>query len=167
MNQDKLESMSRILVIGYGNPLRGDDGFGVYVAEKLRREVVEDQVTLMTRHLLTPELAEDLSETEFVIIIAVSSSAPYGAQICRRIRPELSVMQSFASGMSPEVLLSCTQAVYDHLPQCLLVEVGSSRFDQGAGLSPEIAGLVEPAAEVVQAIIRHITLTGMLPPNIL
>jgi len=159
--------MSRILVIGYGNPLRGDDGFGVYVAERLHHEGVGEQVTLITRHLLTPELAEDLSEAEFVLFIAVSSSSPYGAQICRRIRPGLSVVQSFASGLSPESLLSCTQAVYDHLPQGLLVEVGSSRFDQGACLSPEIAGLVEPAAEVVQAIIRHITLTGMLPPNIL
>jgi len=159
--------MGRILVIGYGNPLRGDDGFGIYVAERLHYEGVDEQVTLMSRHRLTPELAEDLSETEFVLFIAVCSSAPYGAQICRRIRPARSVTQSFASGMSPESLLSCTQAVYDHLPQGLLVEVGSSRFDHGASLSPEIAGLVEPAAEVVQAVIRHITLTGMLPPNIL
>ncbi len=88
--------MSRILVIGYGNPLRGDDGFGVYVAERLHHEGVGEQVTLMTRHLLAPELAEDLSEAEFVLFIAVCSSAPYSAQICRRIRPGLSAAQSFA-----------------------------------------------------------------------
>ena len=28
--------MGRVLIIGYGNPLRGDDGFGWHAAERLR-----------------------------------------------------------------------------------------------------------------------------------
>ena len=33
------ELMAKILVIGYGNPLRGDDSFGHRAVEKLKEEV--------------------------------------------------------------------------------------------------------------------------------
>jgi len=49
--------MPKVLVVCYGNPLRGDDGVGWIVAEKLRQMSLPDFVAIQTHIQLTPELA--------------------------------------------------------------------------------------------------------------
>ncbi|MBW7939884.1 MAG: hypothetical protein H3C63_14095, partial [Candidatus Omnitrophica bacterium] len=52
--------MNRVLVIGFGNPLRGDDGFGWEVAGQLERRLSQESSV----HILTPiQLAPELAET--------------------------------------------------------------------------------------------------------
>jgi Ni,Fe-hydrogenase maturation factor len=48
---------SAILVIGYGNELRGDDAIGQWVARAV------------AAHQLTPELAEDLAHTDYAVFV--------------------------------------------------------------------------------------------------
>ena len=62
----------RTLIIGYGNPLRGDDGVGWEVASRLAATIPEEAAHIMTVHQLTPELAESVSEAELVIFIDAS-----------------------------------------------------------------------------------------------
>ena len=45
--------MNQILVIGYGNPLRGDDGVGWRVAEAAAAVLPDPPVTVLTVQLLT------------------------------------------------------------------------------------------------------------------
>jgi Ni,Fe-hydrogenase maturation factor len=52
-----------VLVIGYGNPLRGDDRVGWVVAERLR-EVAG--VTAVTTHQLLPEHADLIQQAAHV-----------------------------------------------------------------------------------------------------
>ncbi|MGB7620863.1 MAG: hydrogenase maturation protease, partial [Terriglobia bacterium] len=59
--------MSKILVIGYGNTLRGDDGAGPRVAEMIARRF--PQVDSLVLHELQPELAEAVSGYEEVIFV--------------------------------------------------------------------------------------------------
>ena len=49
-----------VLVIGYGNVLRSDDGVGWHVTERLASDARFASVTVLQRHQLTPELALDL-----------------------------------------------------------------------------------------------------------
>ena len=61
--------MAGVLVIGVGNPLRGDDGLGWHAAEHLRERLVELHATVTSCHQLIPELAEPVSRAERVIFI--------------------------------------------------------------------------------------------------
>ena len=54
------------LVIGYGNPLRGDDGFGCSAAGLLAADPRLDGATVLGRHQLTPELATDIAGASLV-----------------------------------------------------------------------------------------------------
>ncbi len=53
-----------ITVVGYGNSLRGDDGFGIYVGEALL-----SFTNVILTHQLTPELIYKLENSDFVIFI--------------------------------------------------------------------------------------------------
>ena len=59
--------MARSLIIGYGNPLRSDDGFGWHATQKLTIQLHYADVEIITRHQLTPELAETASHFHLVI----------------------------------------------------------------------------------------------------
>ena len=45
-----------ILVIGYGNPLRGDDAIGHRIAQMMEQRLPDDEVQIQTVYQLTPEL---------------------------------------------------------------------------------------------------------------
>src|SRR5512136_1175751 len=75
----------RILVVGYGNPLRGDDGAGWQAAERLEALLPPAQVNVLIRHQLTPELAEPSSRAELVILIDASCVDPPGQIACREV----------------------------------------------------------------------------------
>ena len=53
--------MARVLILGYGNPLRSDDGLGWQVAVQLFRTNTSPEVLVLPCHQLTPELAEPIS----------------------------------------------------------------------------------------------------------
>ena len=55
-----------VLILGYGNPLRGDDALGPQVAEELAVRLGDDpRVTVQAVHQLTLDLAETLANFRF------------------------------------------------------------------------------------------------------
>ncbi|HMK43352.1 MAG TPA: hydrogenase maturation protease [Dissulfurispiraceae bacterium] len=153
----------KILVIGYGNPLRGDDGFGVYASEQLQRILKDDSVNILTVHQLGPELAEDVSEADFIIFMDVHLSSHVGEQRCRRVFLDGSMPLTFSHHMKPGALLACAQAIYGTHPQAVMISVGSNLFDHGPMLSPIVEPLVAPAADLAKTMIEHISEHGVLP----
>ncbi len=71
-----LETRGSVLVIGYGNTLRGDDGAGCYVAERLCALNHEPGLKVLSLHQLTPELAQPVAEAGLVIFIDASIQSP-------------------------------------------------------------------------------------------
>jgi hydrogenase maturation protease len=59
----------RILIIGYGNTLRSDDGIGPRAAELLGKCCEDDRITIVACHQLTPELAPVLAEAGYLILL--------------------------------------------------------------------------------------------------
>ena len=58
-----------VLVVGYGNPLRSDDGIGWHAARLLATDPRLDRARVLTRHQLAPELAEDVSRASLVVLV--------------------------------------------------------------------------------------------------
>lgn len=70
--------MAHTLIIGYGNPLRGDDGLGWHVAQRLAAVLPQHRARIEVCHQLTPELAEPISRADLVIFIDAEDLAPAG-----------------------------------------------------------------------------------------
>ena len=76
---------SGILVIGYGNTLRGDDGVGPKVAETVGALRLPGVRTLICQQL-SPEHAAPISVADTVIFVDAAVDAPEEVQL-RRLTP--------------------------------------------------------------------------------
>jgi hypothetical protein len=66
----------RSLVVGYGNPLRSDDGIGWVIAGRLATDPRFAGTDVLQRHQLTPELALDISRAGLVVLVDARSGPP-------------------------------------------------------------------------------------------
>ena len=141
--------MARILIIGYGNTLRSDDGFGWYAAERLRREIDDPDVEVFTLHQLTPELMEPLSRAQRAIFIdaAVPVAAPLDSGA--------SGQASFTHHLTPGALVSGAQTLYGHGPETILLTTPGENFDLGEGLSESVERALEETVEKVRTMVRR------------
>ncbi|MBA3286972.1 MAG: hydrogenase maturation protease [Acidimicrobiia bacterium] len=81
--------MQRTLVAGVGNVLRGDDGFGVAVAERLARSSLPDGVTVVETGIAGIALVQELQQgwDALVVVDAVDRGRPPGTVMV--IEPEI------------------------------------------------------------------------------
>lgn len=105
---------AEILVIGYGNTLRGDDGVGPRVAEAVGNLGLPGVRTLICP-LLTPELADPISRVEKVIFVDAAVDAPKEVQ-WRRLQPNES-SQIMAHAADPRTMLALARDVFGRVPQ--------------------------------------------------
>jgi hydrogenase maturation protease len=128
--------MPRTLIIGYGNPLRSDDGVGWRAAEELALSLDFPQVKVISCHQLTPELVDDMSQTETVIFIDAARGTCPGEIASQRISAESATIRSH--GFSPAQLLSLTQLLYGTSPATFAITLTGWCFDHGMHLSEPV-----------------------------
>jgi len=140
---------SRRIVIGYGNPLRGDDGLGWEVAGRLAASIADESVAIMTVHQLTPELAEPVSKAEMVIFVDASYEGTPGTWRCDEVKPAPATTNPLGHHFDISGLLAYARAIFDANPRAFVVSVAAESFECQDGLSPTVeAALPE--------IVRHI-----------
>ena len=153
------------LVIGIGNPLRGDDGIGWRLAAQLP---AGSGLGVRCRQQLTPELAEELAAVERVLFLDAwlepSSALP---------RPRLLKLQELGApdgpgrslqvwagatpwggashGLSPPVLLALSQALYGRSPRAHQLLLPAHRCGHGEGISPGLARRLGEARRLIEA----------------
>lgn len=150
---------SRVLVIGYGNTLRGDDAVGPILAERLHGELRAEGVLVLTCHQLTPELAAEVAACDRVVFLDASVEIPAGEIQCRPLTSADAA--PLIHSLGPEPLLALTRLVYGRQPQAFLVSVGGLRFDfSDAVLSPPVAAAIEPALQQIRELIGSGPTTG-------
>jgi hydrogenase maturation protease len=147
--------MPRTLIVGYGNPLRGDDGVGIRAAERLRELIDDPEIEILALHQLTPELMDPLSRAARAIFIDACAGGTAGEVRERRVNPEPAA-PAFTHFATPEALLAGARALYGSAAEGVIFTVAGADFDVSADLSPAVARGLE---EVVEAVLR------LLPPR--
>lgn len=143
--------MTGVLVIGYGNTLRGDDALGWHVADRLRKSPPPD-TEVIASHQLTPEMAEAISEAGRVVFIdAREDTAPGQIQV-ERLDPAQSGQAAFSHQCNPWGLLQSARVLYGSAPIALLVGVGGGNFDLGDQMSPVMIRALEETVALVTAL---------------
>ena len=132
----------RTLIVGYGNPLRGDDAFGWRVTERLRELVTDGEVEILTLHQLVPELMDALSHADRAIFIDAAAGGSPG-EIVERVLAPADTASSFTHQATPEALLTGAQILYGHAPEAVMISVAGAEFALGAELSEPVSAQVE------------------------
>jgi len=153
--------LRKLLIIGYGNPDREDDGVAWHILRALMiklgldsPESYEDEFPEyapidFTFHLqLTPEMAEDISVYPYVCFVdAHTGSIPEPV----RLMPVESEFQAspFTHHLTPQSLLSMCETIYGKKPDATLLSVLGHRFLFSRQLSEETAQLVPQAVQLI------------------
>lgn len=130
----------KTLVIGFGNPLREDDGAGHAVANRLGPPAVAVVQ-------LTPELADRIARAMRVVFVDADRSGPAGWVTRRRLDPGKAEAAAFSHHATPEGLLAAAKVLHGRLPEAWLVTIGGERFGWGERLSPAVEAAVSAVAE--------------------
>lgn len=132
-------------VIGIGNPLRGDDGAGPWLAAQVGGRGVQQ---------LTCELAPELLALDQVLFIDAAwgqrrprlEPVPDGAELMAE--PALAL---FSHGLSPLQLIGLCHQLYGAAPQAALLLLPGVAFGHGTAWSAELTRQL-PAA---QRLLHH------------
>jgi hydrogenase maturation protease len=131
--------MTELLVIGYGNELRGDDGAGPCVARTVAGWRLAG-VRALAVHQLTPELAEELADATSVVFVDAAADAV--EVTWRRVHPTDEPAR-LGHVSDPAWLLGLTRALAGQAPEAWLATIPARVLGHGAGLSPATARDVE------------------------
>jgi hydrogenase maturation protease len=149
--------LARVLIIGYGNPLRSDDGFGWHAAHELTTRLQGLNVEVLARQQLTPELAETASHFRLVIFIDAAVDLPSGELRYEKITQTKTSQQreasSFSHSLTPASLLACTAELYAKFPEAYCVSVGGESFAEGESISPTMLAAFEPLLAQVRSLL--------------
>jgi hydrogenase maturation protease len=125
--------MRRILLIGYGNTLRSEDGAGVRAAKELSLALPE--ASLVLRHELQLELAETIARHDDVFFIDAARTERRGLQ-ARPVVPDTQVRNTGAHTCSPGALLALCSSLYGRVPaRTTRVTIPAATVDVGEQLS--------------------------------
>jgi len=146
-NDKTMNRVGDILVIGYGNKLRGDDGVGPRVAEALALMHLPGVRTVACQ-LLTPELADSIAQADVAIFVDASVDAPHEIRL-RPLEPNES-SQVMAHAADPRTMLALARDVFGHAPRAWWLTVPAAKLGFSAQLSPEAQlGFVEAVDKLV------------------
>jgi hydrogenase maturation protease len=146
------DQMARILIIGWGNPLRGDDGVGWRAAELLAGALEGRDAKALVSHQLMPEFAEEISRSELVIFIDAACDNGVGELRLERIEPDRAPSAAFSHELSPPALLGMAEKLYGSRPEAHFVSVGGGSFEYGEELSPEVQSALPALLREVERV---------------
>ena len=141
--------LSTALIIGYGNPLRSDDGFGWHASRLLAQALAGQDAEVITCHQLTPELAEPLSQCEPRGVYRCRRSGHAGGYPLPAARPQVPTSSAFTHSCTPSGLLASAEGLYGHRPQAVVITVSAQSFAFGDTLSPVVSAALPKVVDHV------------------
>ncbi len=147
----------KTLIIGFGNPLRGDDGVAWHILDRLQGDGYEGDEALILTHQLTPELAETISGAAQVIFVDAAEGHPPGVVAHFPVVAEADTASVTFHELTPSGLLALSAQLFGPPPPTMMVTVTGESFAPSEQLSqPVLAALAEATARV-QALVSAAT----------
>ncbi|QGU33100.1 hydrogenase maturation protease [Thermochromatium tepidum] len=132
--------MRKTLIIGYGNPIRGDDVIGPLAVERLVERGLPNDVEAIACHALTIELAAELADCERAIFIDAATGGKPGQVQIRLLVPAADPHSMLVHTLDPSGLLAWCRHLYGRAPEAYLLTLTGSYFGYADGeLSPVVA----------------------------
>ncbi len=145
----------KVVVIGFGSPIRGDDAFGPLVADRLADLIGGPQVEVLSRHILTAELAETVRDASLVVFIDAATTGEVGQVVQHRLAARREREVVIVHAVDPPGLLAWTEALYGRTPAALLLSTRGVSFDFAhCQLSADVQSAVEPTVQLAQTLVR-------------
>jgi hydrogenase maturation protease len=144
--------MLHTLLIGFGSLLRGDDGVGVRVAERLEGECLGEGVRVVAVHQLLPEHVELLRTARRAVFVDAAEDVPPGELVAGALAPADAAAVTFHH-LTPAVLLAACASLNGVAPDAILVRIGVASTETSTELSPLLASRFDGYCERVRGLL--------------
>lgn len=161
------ELHTKVLLIGVGNTLRGDDGAGPRLAEALSRGLIAAGWTtrLLLSQQLVPELAVEIAAQGLVAVVICDARVPVPGEVGglrlipqaapREGRLPLAFTHEITVGTLCYYALSLKEPG-QMLAPCWLATVPAFDLGLGEGLSPATEAALSGAAVLARSLAEHL-----------
>ncbi len=151
------------LILGWGNPSRGDDALGPLFVERTAALQLP-QVECITDFQLQVEHALDLDGRERVLFVDASLAADPPFAISELSPARDASISTHA--LSPEAVMQVYVELHDRPPpRCLLLAIRGEQFELGSALSAAAGANLAAALERCRNLSFFVTNTSTFPPQ--
>jgi hydrogenase maturation protease len=153
-----------ILMIGYGNSLRRDDGAGPALARRVKERCGDGGVHALEVHQLVPELADEIASPDVTAVFFMDASiarsenpdqeSPESVEI--QMLDSKASSQSFGHHFDPSTLLAYAEHLHGKHPIAWLISIPGEDFDFGEGFSDVALSSLAIAEEKVMVLLSRL-----------
>ena len=163
LNTSQMKEMQKTLILGFGNPDRGDDGVAWYILSKianhfnksLSEEQIEccmvelnDAIHLWFNMQLIPEISEQLANYQHAIFVDAHTVDVKEDISAIDLKPEFQ-NSPFTHHLTPSSCLSLTQSIFGKYPEAKLISVKGYSFEFNNQLSQKTCALADQVVEII------------------
>ncbi len=143
--------MNRVLVLGYGNPGRQDDGLGPAVAARID-SLGWPNLTALDNYQLNIEDALEVAAHDVVWFVDASKTGPSPYEV-HEVVPALTI--DFTSHLvRPEAILAIARQCYGRAAQAHLLAIRGYEFEFVEALTPKAADNLQAALAMLSGRIK-------------
>jgi hydrogenase maturation protease len=135
-----------VLLYGFGNPGRQDDGLGFLVIEEIEGRNIPG-VTIDVNYQLQIEDAAEMAKHEVVIFVdaSVKGTGPFTVQ---KVKPESNIGYT-SHAVSPQSILAICKDVFGKVPETWIIGIRGYEFEFGEGISKRAITNLKKALEFI------------------
>ncbi len=152
-----VKSVNKLLILGYGNPSRGDDGLGpelIQQLEQLKSQNHWPDIELLSEYQLQIENILDIQNHDLVLLIDahISCAAPYEIDHCYASHD----LSYSSHALSPAALLFIYQQTLGIAPPpCYVLNIRGYQFELGRPMTPFAKSNLQAAGKFAQQFCHH------------
>jgi len=155
---------TRVLILACGNTLRTDDGIGPWLADWAEQRFSnQPEVRIISRQQWTPDLAEDIAQSETVLFLDCSIESAPGSVSLIPVTPAASPHVLATHHQSAPQLLALAQQLYGSSPgTARLLTVGAGSTELGEEFSESVRDALPHACALLEQTVTRF-LAGLNP----
>jgi len=150
---DPSNEVKRILILGLGNPLLGDEGIGVRVVEELKGLELPDGVVVVEGGTTGLGLIGLMEGYERVIIVDAADMGHPPGRVVRFTPLEVQLKTAEAPlslhQIGLEEVLALAEALEVAPAELVIIGIQPSQLEVGAGLSPEVERAIPQIIRII------------------
>ncbi len=148
-----MTDIKKILLYGYGNPGRQDDGLGNEFVEEMEKWVEENKITNVefdSNYQLNIEDADTISDKDIVVFIDASIEENVNDFFIDEIEPSKAKVEFSMHAVSPAFVVNLCNDIYDKFPKCYLIHIKGYEWDFAEGLTEQARKNLDKAIAYVK-----------------
>ena len=163
--------MKKYIILGYGNPDRGDDGVAYYILNELIQKLAENRkaleefqetgiveinndVDIWYNLQLVPEVSQDLADYKNAIFLDAHTAEIPDEILITEISPHYQ-NSPFTHHLTPASCLDLADQLFGHSPKATLITIRGYQFDFSRELSKKTTDLAKQALLTILKMINN------------